>query len=108
MELFWTHGKLFVKDMVELMPDPKPHFNTVSTQVRTLEMEGFLKHKAYGGSHQYEPAITREEYSRSRLSYIADKYYNKSYLGVVSSLVKDEKLSVDELKALIAELESGK
>ena len=37
MHLFWAHGPLFVKQLVELLPDPKPHFNTVSTFVRILE-----------------------------------------------------------------------
>ena len=37
MNLFWDHGKMFIRDLITHYPEPKPHFNTVSTQVRTLE-----------------------------------------------------------------------
>ena len=41
MQYFWNEGALFVKDLVEKYPDPKPHFNTLSTYVRALEEKGF-------------------------------------------------------------------
>ena len=57
MKLFWENGGMFVKDMLETLPNPKPHINTVSTQVRILEKDGFLDHKQYGGSFQYFPFL---------------------------------------------------
>lgn len=42
MNVFREKGKLFVRELRELFPDPKPHFNTLSTQVRTLEAAGFF------------------------------------------------------------------
>ena len=107
MSAFWEKGKMFVKELRELHPDPKPHFNTLSTQVRTLESEGFLGHEAYGASYQYYPVVTREEYSRFSLSGVVNKCFGNSYLGVVSALVKEEKISVDELKELIDRIEKG-
>ena len=62
MNLFWDKGAMFVKELLELYEEPKPHFNTLSTMVRTLEANGFLNHKAYGNSYQYFPVVTREEY----------------------------------------------
>ena len=50
MKLFWEKGGMFVKDIIAILPEPKPHTNTVSTQVRILEKDGFLDHKQYGGS----------------------------------------------------------
>ena len=40
MEFFWDRGELFVRELRELYQDPKPHINTLSTQVRTLDDEG--------------------------------------------------------------------
>ena len=48
MQLFWQHGPLFVQEIVAMMPEPKPHFNTISTQVRTLEAKGYLGHEVLG------------------------------------------------------------
>ena len=35
------------------------------------------------------------------------KYFNNSYLGAVSSLVKEEEISLDELKQLIRDVEKA-
>ncbi len=106
MNLFWEHGELFVRELRELYPEPKPHFNTLSTQVRNLESRGFVGHKAFGPTHQYYAAISREEYNKSSLSTVIDHLFGNSYLNVVSALVKDKKVSVDELKELIRQVES--
>ena len=40
MRIFWNHGPMFVREIVELYPEPRPHFNTLSTFVRNLEQKG--------------------------------------------------------------------
>ena len=105
MEYFWDRGPLFVRELRELYPNPKPHFNTLSTQVRTLEAEGYLTHEAFGPTYRYKAAADRETYYHSSLSALVDKCFGRSYLRVVSTLVKDDKISVDELKELIAQIE---
>ena len=57
IELFWQHGAMFVKDIVALYDEPKPHFNTISTMVRTLEAKGFLDHEVFGNTYRYFPII---------------------------------------------------
>ena len=108
MKLFWENGGMFVKDMLETLPDPKPHINTVSTQVRILEKDGFLDHKQYGGSFQYFPIITEEEYRGQSLSGLIKNWFGNSYKSAVSTLLKDEKITVDDLKELIVEVEKAK
>lgn len=105
MNLFWDHGDLFVRELRDLYPDPKPHINTLSTQVRLLELEGFLHHKEYGATYQYYAAVTREDYRNEKLDSIVFRYFGKSYMRAISSLVKDEKISVNELKSLIEKVE---
>lgn len=108
MNLFWEKGAMFVKELLELYDQPKPHFNTLSTMVRTLEANGFLDHKAFGNSYQYFPIVTREEYAGSTFKGIVSNYFNNSYLSAVSSLVKEEKITIEELKELIDQIERGK
>lgn len=105
MRLFWAKGAMFVKDMIQLYDDPKPHINTVSTQVRILDKDGFLGHKQYGGSFQYFPLMTEGQYRKNSLSGVIDKWFGNSYLSAVSTLLKDEKISIEDLKGLIAEVE---
>ena len=108
MKLFWENGGMFVKDMLETFPNPKPHINTVSTQVRILEKDGFLDHKQYGGSFQYFPIVSEEEYRGQSLSGLIKNWFGNSYKSAVSTLLKDEKITVDDLKELIAEVEKAK
>lgn len=107
MNLFWQYGKMYVRELRELYPDPKPHFNTLSTQVRALEADGYIKHDAIGANFRYYPAITRSQYSEMSLSGFVGKYFSNSYLKVVSSFVEEEKISLEELKELIQQIEEG-
>lgn len=107
MDLFWQHGPLFVRQLLEFYDEPRPHFNTLSTIVRGLEEKGFLAHKAFGNTYQYYAAVSQEEFKKKTLKGVISKYFNNSYLGVVSSLVKEEDISVDDLKALIREVEEA-
>ncbi len=106
MNHFWTRGGLFVKELQELYPEPRPHVNTLSTLVRILETKGFLSHKRYGTTYQYYPVVSREEYNRRSLSDIISHCFDNSYLSMVSSLVREEKISADELRFLIEQIEN--
>ena len=106
MCFFWEKGALFVKDILDFYDEPKPHFNTLSTFVRSLEDKGFLSHKTYGNTYQYFDIISKEEYSQGTLKNVINKYFDNSYLYAVSALVKNENISVDDLKKLISEVES--
>ena len=90
MGFFWKKGPLYVKDILELYSNPKPHFNTVSTVVRGLEERGFVGHKAYGKTYQYYAVVSRDDYRKGTLRGVISKYFDNSYLGVVSSLVEEE------------------
>lgn len=106
MRCFWQRGPLFVRELVALSPDPKPHFNTLSTMVRALEAKGYLSHEDFGTTYRYFPVVSEEEFSRRTLGSVIDRYFEKSYLGAVSALVEEEKISVDELRALIERIEN--
>ena len=107
MKMFKKKGPMFIKEMLELYDDPKPHFNTISTIVRGLEEKGFVNHKTYGNTYQYYAVLSRNDFSTGTLKGIIKKYFNNSYLGAVSCLVKEESLSIEELKELIKEVEEN-
>ena len=108
MRFFWEKGPMFVKQLVELYEEPRPHFNTLSTIVRGLEEKGYLSHTAYGNSYQYYAVVSEKDFGRKNLKSIISKYFNNSFLGAVSSLVKEEDISVEELKELVRMVEQEK
>ena len=107
MGFFWEKGPLFVREMLELYDEPRPHFNTISTFVRGLEEKGYVGHRSMGNTYQYYAIVSREDFKKKTLRGVISKYFNNSYLGVVSSLVKEEEISLDELKELIREVENA-
>ncbi|MDR1347964.1 MAG: BlaI/MecI/CopY family transcriptional regulator [Prevotellaceae bacterium] len=106
MDFFWKKGPLFVKQLLTFYAEPRPHFNTVSTIVRILENKGFLSHETFGNTYRYFPAVSEEEFHNETLSNVVSKYFNNSYLNIVSSLVEEEKISVDELRKLIENVQN--
>lgn len=107
MGFFWEKGPLFVKELLTFYSDPKPHFNTLSTIVRGLEEKGYLSHEAFGNTYRYFAVVSNDEFRSRTLKGVISKYFNNSYLNAVSSLVKKEEISVDELKQLIEEVENA-
>jgi len=104
MQILWKIKKGFVKDVLEMFPDPKPAYNTVSTIVRILEKKEFIGHKAYGKSHEYFPLISKKEYTKSYLNGFLSGYFSDSYKQLVSFFSKESNLSIlemEEIKAMI-------
>lgn len=102
MNLLWENGALTMRDIMEKMPEPKPHFNTISTFVHRLEAHGMIKHQEIATRfYQYETSMSKEEYLERFNKENVEKYFNGSYMSFVSKLVKEQKISVDELKELI-------
>lgn len=108
MQIFWKEGPMPIRRMLDYFPQPRPHFNTVSTLVRILEEKGCVGHRQEGRGYVYYPAVTSDEVGRSTVLGAITRYFNDSYLSMVSSLVKEEKVSVQELRSLLDEIEKSK
>lgn len=101
MQILWKLEKGFVKDILACFPEPKPAYNTVSTIVRILEKKGFVSHTAYGKTHEYFPAVSKEEYTRNFLKRFVENYFSDSFKELVSFFAKEKKMGVSELEEII-------
>lgn len=106
MNIIWEKGAVFIRDIVAELPDPKPNYNTVATQVKFLEEKGFVSRKPMANSFQYSPAISEREYRGTTIGEVVSRYFNNSYASMVSQFVEEDKMGIDELKELIAQIES--
>lgn len=107
MEHFWEHGPLFVKELIEFYPEPKPHFNTISTFVRGLEEKEMVSHKAFGNAHQYYATVKKEEFGTQSMKGILNKYFDNSILSAVSSLVSEKGITDEEAEQLMKIIKQG-
>ena len=92
--------------MVDLYPDPKPHFNTVATTIRILESKGYVGHEVFGGSHRFRAIADRSEFRSKSLGEVIKNFFGNSYKVAISSLIEEEKISVDEVKEILELIES--
>ncbi|MDE5647164.1 MAG: BlaI/MecI/CopY family transcriptional regulator [Muribaculaceae bacterium] len=106
MQILWEHGPLFIREMVEMWDEPKPHFNTISTLVRILEEKKYVGHEKIGNSHRFYAIAEKSDFSRCSLAEVIRNYFNNSYKNAVSALAEDEKISIEELREIIDIVES--
>jgi BlaI family penicillinase repressor len=108
MKILWQINKGFVKDIMEVYPDPKPHYNTLSSLVRLLEEKGFVSHKAYGNTHQYFPLIAKHAYRSTFIKDVVKDYFDNSYKQTVSLFIEEQNLSKEDLDELIELIKNKK
>lgn len=108
LSYYWVKGPLFVRELLELQEEPKPHYNTLSTIVRSLEEKGYIGYKVFGNTHQYYALISEDDYRKKTLKQVISKYFDNSYSRVVSSLIEEEALTIDELQELILQIKNKK
>ena len=104
MQVLWKLGKGFLKDILEAMPNPKPHSNTVATLLKILVDKKFVDTETFGRMHRYEPLISKEIYSRNTLNTVVKGYFGGSFTKAVSFLVEENKISVEDLEVLLQQL----
>lgn len=106
MNMLWSEGPLFVREMLEHYPEPRPHFNTVATTVRILEDKGYVAHEVVGASHRFRAVADRNDFRERSLAEVVRNYFDNSYKNAVSALAEEEKISVDELREIIEIIET--
>ena len=109
MQVIWTIGKEFViRDVHELLPDPKPAYSTVSTIVRILDTKGFLSHKTYGHSNVYSTAVSKDDYTDSFMHGVLNSFFGGSVSGLVSYFSSRKSISVRETDEILKILNDDK
>jgi predicted transcriptional regulator len=101
MKILWKLKKAFVKDLIAEYPDPKPHYNTISSLVRLLQDKGMIGFRPYGNTYEYFPLLSREEYRKTFMSQVVKDYFDNSYQNAVAFFVKEKGLTAEQREELI-------
>lgn len=108
MQAVWKIGDGFIRDVLEALPIPKPHQNTVSTILKILVEKEFIGLKVFGRQHQYFPLVSKEAYSKSSMKSLVKGYFGGSFSEAVSFMVKENNVSVEDLETLLSQLKKAK
>ena len=104
MQALWQLEKANVKSIIEILPEPKPAYNTVSTIVRILESKGFVDYEKQGKGHIYFPLVLKQEYSNQSINTLVDNYFQGSFKSMVSFFVKKNDVNLNDLEAVLKEI----
>ena len=104
MQVLWKLEKGFLREIIDAMPAPKPHQNTVATLLKILVEKEFVSITVLGRQHMYSPLVGKEEYSKRTMKQIVKGYFEGSFSNVVSFMVKENNISIEELETLLAQI----
>jgi len=104
MQSLWKLNKAFLRQIVDAMPSPKPHQNTVATLLKILIEKEFVGVTVLGRQHEYFPVVSKDEYSKRTIKQVVKGYFEGSFSNVVSFMVKEKNISVEELEKLLQQI----
>lgn len=108
MQVLWNLNEAAVKDIIDVLPEPKPAYNTVSTIIRILEAKEFVNHRQEGKGYIYFPLVEKTDYSNSSLNKLMDGYFQGSFKNMVSFFVKSNDVDLNDVEALLNEIKNKK
>ncbi len=104
MQVLWKLDKAFLREIIDALPNPKPHNNTVATIIKILVEKSFIGLQVFGRTHQYYPLVSKDAYSKMTMKSFVKGYFEGSFSNAVSFMVKENNLSVDDLESLLKQL----
>lgn len=109
MNILWDLPKgVCAWDILEHCEEPKPAYTTIATYLKVLYEKGYLDfHKVdgQGKTHRYVPLVTRAEYTRRTMQEVKQNFFGGSVKHMLNYFVKEENLSPEEVKELLALVE---
>ena len=100
MELIWQQEKVFLKDLIDSHPDPKPATTTIATLLKRMQDKGFVGYTLFGNSRQYYPLIKKNDYFSKHVKGMIKSYFGNSALQFASFFTKNSNLTANELEDL--------
>lgn len=100
MEYIWREEKVFLKELLERYPDPKPAKTTLATLLKRLQDKGVVGYTLFGNSRQYHALIEKSAYFSNHLGALIKNYFEDSALKFASFFTRSSNLSYEELQSL--------
>ena len=108
LRALWHTGPAFVKDVLALLPAPRPPYTTLASTLRNLERKQYIAAEKLGNSYRYAPLVSAEDYQRRSLGALVREHFRDSYKELVSFFAKEEKVSAADLQEIIRLIENQK
>ena len=100
MELIWKQENIFMKELIEKYPDPKPATTTIATLLKRMQDKGFVAYTLFGYSRQYYPLVKKSDYFSKHVKGIIKNYFDNSPMQFASFFTTSTNLTTLELEDL--------
>ena len=100
MELIWDKKEVFMKDIIDSFPDPKPATTTLATLLKRMQNKGFVAYKLMGNSRQYYPLVKKSEYFSKHVNGLIKNFFGSSAMQFASFFTTETNLTNAELEDL--------
>lgn len=100
MEHLWNLEKAFMKDLLEVYPEPKPATTTIATLLKRMTDKKFVAYTLYGNSREYYPLIKKTDYFSKHVNGLIKNFFNDSASQFASFFTKETDLTEKELEDL--------
>jgi len=101
MKVVWELQTATVRDVYEaLLRRRKIAYTTVMTMMNILEEKGYLKKRAEDKAHVYRPVQAKAKVIRAMVQEFVERVFNGSAEPLLVQLVKDRRLSPEELEKI--------
>ncbi|WP_339655160.1 BlaI/MecI/CopY family transcriptional regulator [uncultured Maribacter sp.] len=100
MNILWKQKKAFMKDLLDVYPEPKPATTTVATLLKRMTDKGFIDYKNFGRSREYFPLVKKKDYFSKHVNGLIKNFFNDSASQFASFFTQETNLSKTELEDL--------
>ena len=102
MKYLWILNTGFMKDIVELFPEPKPAYTTISTLLSRMCDKNYVGFNRLGRDKEYYPILEKNDYFSSQMKMMITHFFNDSKSQFASFFTKNADFSMEELIELLA------
>lgn len=100
MNHLWKLEKAFMKDLLNVYPDPKPATTTIATLLKRMTNKSFVGYTLYGKSREYYPLVKKKDYFSKHVNTLIKTFFNDSASQFASFFTKETDLTKEELEDL--------
>lgn len=100
MEILWEKKRIFMKDILDAYPEPKPAATTIATLLKRMQNKDLVGYTLYGNSREYYPKVEKGDYFNEEMTSMIDRFFNSSVTQFASFFTSNAKFSQKQLKEL--------
>ena len=100
MNIVWQKGEATVQEVCAGLKRPLAYTTVMTTLSLLHSKKKVLKRGKRGRAHVYQPAVTRDEVSRTVICELQDTLFDNRLSSLVLGLLESGKFSREDVKAL--------